>query len=176
MGLRRCDFLPVARGRGTQCDLFVYRKLSESLRAGWETDTQDSSERKPTVGHLSRYNYLYSHVDRNQTWEWTQMVLSEFKRHHQDASNFPSPVCSGSQTRIKSRLPSGDASVTGSEKRRPRDSGDLGSGAGFTTNFQSTLGKCYLSKPSFLLCKVKTVIFAWSPSEKQNWGNGRGGE
>ena len=49
----RDDFLPVARGRGTQCDLFVYRKLSESLRAGWETDTQDSSERKPMVGHLS---------------------------------------------------------------------------------------------------------------------------
>ena len=69
-----------------------------------------------------------------------------------------------------------DASVPGSEKRRPRDSGDLGLGAGFTTNFQSALGKFYLSKPSFLLCKVKTVIFAWSTSEKQNWDDGRGGE
>ena len=129
MGLRHCDFLPVARGRGTQCDLFVYRKLSESLRAGWETDTQDSSERKPMVGHLSRSSYLYSRRDRYQAWEWTQMVLSEFKRHHQEASNFPSPVCSGSQTRIKSRLPSGDASMTGSEKRRPgtRDASMTGS-------------------------------------------------
>lgn len=58
-----CDLViscPVAVGRAreTQWDFFVYTKFSESLREGWETDTQAGLERTPRVGNLPRFNYL----------------------------------------------------------------------------------------------------------------------
>lgn len=116
--------LPVVKGRGTQHDLFVYMKISESLREGWET-THNTAQRGNPRWEIYRDSITSILTQTNLILgDESRRFVREFKRH----SKFTVSLHLFAQLHRQKQRPSRHPRMLiehAQRWRRPGKSGDL---------------------------------------------------